>query len=165
MTAAETLQRAAKMMRERAEAATPGPWERPLDTRHKDFIGAALPEDEEPHTWQGGIIPESLGQHKGYQYRYAGQRERVCVVQCPTDSLGDHARKRGGRDLEYIASMHPGVALAVADWLDDEAERAAGMAGYEDSDAYPLMLDGFRHPLAVARAYLGDGPRVKLTAS
>ena len=46
--------------------------------------------------------------------------------------------------------------LAVADWLETEAENAAGMDGYEDSDAYPLMLAGFRHPLSVARAYLGE---------
>ena len=48
---------------------------------------------------------------------------------------------------EHIASWHPAVALAVADWLDREAaweERGATLAG-----------DRFQ-ALAVARAYLGE---------
>lgn len=45
---------------------------------------------------------------------------------------------------DYIASMHPLVALAVADWLD----AAAGPQG---------SVAGLCHALAVARAYLGDG--------
>jgi hypothetical protein len=52
--------------------------------------------------------------------------------------------------------MSPLVGLALAGWLEAEAERAAGIEDYEDSAAYPLMLDGYRHPLAVARAFLGD---------
>lgn len=69
------------------------------------------------------------------------------------DWQADHA------DAQFVAGMDPVFALAVADWLDTEAERAAGMDGYEDSDAYPLMVAGFRHSLAVARAYLGEAER------
>jgi hypothetical protein len=58
--------------------------------------------------------------------------------------------------IAHIAGMHPNVALAVADWLDAEAEKAAQMDGYEDSAVYPLMLSGYRLPLAVARAFLGE---------
>ena len=151
---AETLSSAAKLMREMARAATPGPWERPLDTRNKDIVGAALPGDEKPRSWEDGIIPGYVT--GGYLGRHAGQRERVSVVHCSTWSDGSHARERNGRDLEYIAAMSPPVALAVADWLDDEAGKAAQMDGYEDSAAYPLMLAGYRLPLAVARAFLGE---------
>lgn len=56
----------------------------------------------------------------------------------------------------YVAAAGPGFLLTVADWLEAEAGRAAEIDGYEDSNAYPLMLAGFRHPLAVARAYLGE---------
>ena len=38
------LRAAATRLRELAEGATPGPWERPLDTRYKNFVMAALPE-------------------------------------------------------------------------------------------------------------------------
>ena len=43
---------------------------------------------------------------------------------------------------------------AVATWLAGEGERAVQIDSYTDSAAYPLMLDGYRHPLAVARAFL-----------
>lgn len=152
MTATETLRAAAKLMRERAQAATPGPWERPLDTRHKDFVMAALPADEEPRTWEGGIIPAQFSTHKGPTGRYAGQRERVGVVSAAIMSIGGFIRKRSGRDLEYIASMHPLVGAALADWLDREAALIDAQA-FPQSD--PAME---KYPLAVARAYLGEVP-------
>lgn len=120
------IRRAAALMRKRAQEATPGPWERPLDTRHKNIVGAALPDDEKPRHYLSGIIPEEFGKHPGYENRYAGQRERVSVVECPTSRLGSFERERNGRDLEYIAAMHPGVALAVAEWLEETARRAEG---------------------------------------
>ena len=43
----------------------------------------------------------------------------------------------------YVASWHPGVALAVAEWLEAEAA---------DAEVFPLR---FPQALAVARAYLG----------
>ncbi len=51
-------------------------------------------------------------------------------------------------DAEHIASWHPAVALAVADWLDSAADRfdqATTLAG-ADAD----------HAVTVARAYLGS---------
>jgi hypothetical protein len=67
----------------------------------------------------------------------------------------DHA------DAEYIASMHPLVALAVADWLDAEAEH------YDDLAASPYGAAGAEFvaggacgdpdpAIVVARAYLGS---------
>jgi hypothetical protein len=49
----------------------------------------------------------------------------------------------------YIASMHPGVALAVAGWLEVYAERFAGWTG-------PHISAELGSALAVARAYLGS---------
>lgn len=52
-------------------------------------------------------------------------------------------------DAEHIASWHPLVALAVADWLDHEAQ----IADEDAADGYEM---GPRYPgLVVARAYLG----------
>jgi hypothetical protein len=140
---ADELRAAAKLMRERAEAATPGPWERPLDTRHKNFVMAALPEGEQG-SYVSGTIPAEFAHHSGITGRYAGQRERVSVVSADIWSPGGFMRKRSGRDLDYIASWHPAVALAVADWLDRFADPVYcyGPAEYDSA-------------LNIARAYLG----------
>jgi hypothetical protein len=50
---------------------------------------------------------------------------------------------------QYIASWHPGVALAVADWLDAEAERA-------EQSVRPQLHSLSPGALAVARAYLKE---------
>ena len=56
-------------------------------------------------------------------------------------------------NAEHIASWHPAVALAVADWLDATA-RELDALGDPDLSAHPQ--DGRRtSALAVARAYLG----------
>jgi hypothetical protein len=51
---------------------------------------------------------------------------------------------------QYIASWHPGVALAVAEYLETEAVSAPDIGG--------VYLRGGRtaYALQVARAYLGD---------
>ena len=81
-------------------------------------------------------------------------------------------------DADYIAMMHPPVALALADWLDSEAavqgsmepmanlisltiEKAGGPAGYvrigTDEDGNPQMqADSSPAALAVADAVLGS---------
>jgi len=48
----------------------------------------------------------------------------------------------------YIALMHPGVGLALADWLDS-------LTGIEVNEHGP-MDDEYRHALATARALLGE---------
>lgn len=147
---AAVLRRAAALLRKRAGTATPGPWERPLDTRSKSIVGAALPDDEEPRTWKDGIIPEEFSKYTGYSNRYSGQRERIVIAQCPTGSDHSHERKRNGRDLDYIASMDPRVGLALADWLDREAALLDALV-FPQSD-----LAMGRYPLAVARAFLKE---------
>ncbi len=51
-------------------------------------------------------------------------------------------------DADHIASWHPAVALAVADWLDHAAESA-------DLNRTPYVDDHYRAALKVATAYLG----------
>lgn len=98
---AETLRRAAALMRERAEGSTAGPW-----------IAA-----EQTHGEWFGIQSQWTALGTAY--------ERV--------------------EAQHIASWHPAVALAVADWLLDASYEASGD-------------DGWTHPeaLAVAQAYLGE---------
>jgi hypothetical protein len=65
-------------------------------------------------------------------------RTRARVATCSWKEHGaDHA------DAEYITSMHPGVALALADWLDRTVT----------DDEYGEVT-GFDEALAVARACL-----------
>lgn len=55
----------------------------------------------------------------------------------------------------YIAMMHPPVALALADWLDDEAGFIDAIKAHADGD--PSVLAP--HALAVADAVLGSEQR------
>jgi hypothetical protein len=149
------LRRASTHLRALAQAASPGPWERPLNTRYKAIVTAPLPEGE-------------TGSYIDGVDRATGERERCCVVLANTWSNGKHYRKRSGRDLEYIAAMHPGVALAVADWLDAEADAHEGVmavsegvcdiavavgAGEHRIEVAASTLD---QALAVARSLLGE---------
>jgi hypothetical protein len=99
---AEVLRRAAALMRERAEAATPGPW----------FTGRSHDDDATPFVRKPGWW----------------------VVASRTDD----------GDARHIASWSPVAALAVADWLDHEAE----MHEWEYDTT---------HALSVAHAYLHGG--------
>ena len=59
--------------------------------------------------------------------------------------------------VQMRATAKTATALAVAKWLDAQAKKAKDIDGYEDSAAYPLMVAGYEHPIAVARAFLGEG--------
>ncbi|MDX3714391.1 hypothetical protein PV733_36800 [Streptomyces europaeiscabiei] len=136
MTVQDTadLATAADKLRKLANNATPGPWQRPLNTRYKHTVTGALPEGERG-AWLDGIDPAT------------GEREQCTVATVPIWSNGKHSRPRGGRDLEYIAAMHPGVGAALADWLGclamlDPTERGGDECGWCSAN----------HPAAVARA-------------
>jgi hypothetical protein len=58
----------------------------------------------------------------------------------------DFALVETGHDAEHIASWHPAVALAVADWLDEV---------HADLSTYNATTTRAKHAFAVARAYLG----------
>jgi hypothetical protein len=113
----EEIRRAGALLRERAQAATPGPWE----PRR-----GAYPSVEAAN---GHLVMET--------------------VVCDEETHGDRAVP----DAEHIASWHPAVALAVADWLFHTATlielNPTGLAGTQSS----IMAD------LVARAYLaGEQP-------
>ena len=90
------LRRAASALRERAGNATPGPWER---STH-------------------------------YGYKIVSQTLTVGHVNPPEPIRPARLRavieSTNAANAEYLALMHPPVALALADWLDDEAARGLG---------------------------------------
>lgn len=103
---ADLLREAASKMRERAEAATPGPW-----VAYGDHL----------------VWPSNKG---------PAANDPVLAM------LGD----AHDDSAEHIASWHPAVALAVADWLDEEADSWTG-----DEDGIP-----YYRAYIVATAYLGS---------
>lgn len=98
--------------------------------------------------------------------REAAALMRERAKDAPTSSYvmrPDHLRfVLGERATAHIASWHPVVALAVADWLDHEVDLAEEKARYCNrlvptsfvADDMPLS----RQALTVARAYLGESP-------
>lgn len=94
-----------------------------------------LAGDAQPGPWTQ--IPE---RHVFDHYRTIVQEEDRMVPIAGTSLEGD---------AEYIATMHPGIGLALADWLD----LAAGTAEFAEQWNLPNTN---RHPLAVARAVLGE---------
>jgi hypothetical protein len=117
MSGAETLRQAARLMRERAEAATDSPW----------VVKRARPD-----------MPAYVA-HEGWW-----------VIASRTEQW----------DAEHIASWHPAVALAVADWLDATAAEHESDSGNERADAFFAAFNTAPDiaALAVARAYLGEQP-------
>lgn len=89
MTPVDELCAAATLLRERANAATPGPW-------REEYSAASGP----------------------------------CVIDAESynclDSVARMTHYRASLDARYVALMHPPVALALADWLEDEAVRGLG---------------------------------------
>jgi hypothetical protein len=74
----------------------------------------------------------------------------IQTTMTPIACAGDEDEPSVIADAEYIAAMHPGVALAVAAWLKNVAHFYRGYQG-------PLKPDGeLAHAQAIARAYLGE---------
>lgn len=93
MNPVETVLAAAELFEKRSREATRGPWRRPLDTRSKNVVLADIPPGEQGR-YRDGRDSE-------------GRREQVTVALCETWMNGRHTRKRGGRDLEWIALNDP----------------------------------------------------------
>ena len=74
---------------------------------------------------------------------YAGTSNWVIAVFGDLADEYDVAKAQNAADAEYIASWHPAVALAVADWLDAAADDCPACIRAEPA-------------LALARAYLGE---------
>ena len=114
---AETLRRAATVLRERAEKATPGPWR---------MVGEFLNDTERAY-----VVPERDDHY-------------VCAGGSP--DLDD--------DSPYIATMHPGVGLALAEWLLIESHHVASHQC--EAHCPPDGCDEVHAALTVARAILGE---------
>ena len=124
MSPAEELRAAAKLMRERAEAATPGPWH-------------AFSHTEDWYVGSRGYGQVTTGIHDE-----PGVADVVLIER-------DHA------DAGHIASWHPAVALAVADWLDAATEQA------RFTEAQGAWISPDSYALKVARAYLSSSTEEK----
>src|SRR5690606_35131009 len=121
---ADRRREAAKVLLERAEAATQGPWEATDSFGHDAGRAYVVPCDPEIPTYvsAGGSPDED-------------------------------------RDAEYIATMHPGVGLALADWLDtvgaDEwAHGPSCLTPCDECDDDPYAPHA-RRALAIADLILG----------
>jgi len=142
---ADTVRRAAALLRKRAAAATPGPWVTRWDGQQCQLQAPGSPEGNPIAEWTYGIAtwePDATVQR----------------AECDTG------------DAEFIATMHPTVALLIADsWqktaavMDETASvRVAVLTGDLGEDR-PTVISGagWRHhdwtaTLAAARAVLGQ---------
>jgi hypothetical protein len=119
---AAELRQAALLMRERAEKAERGPW----------FTAEHHGRDIADEGWSDLRVTA------------AADAPPVAIAYLTGITEPDLANE----NAVHIASWHPGAALAVADWLDAEAERAE-VTGFSLHSLGPGAL-------AVARAYLGE---------
>lgn len=123
MTAAAELRAAAGRLRELAEAATDGPW-RSHDT-HLTFGGhTATVMTERPNL---------------------NDTELLAWVPTMSHEPWDEARN-AWHNAGFIAAMHPGVALALAAWLEPVAQRVERIPSHAEDEPEA------RAALAVARA-------------
>ncbi|MFK0018233.1 ead/Ea22-like family protein [Streptomyces sp. NPDC090798] len=132
MTApADELRTAAQTLRQRAEAATPGPW-RQHDTHLGQYGYAATVLSGEGNDTDLRAWLPSMSQEPWDETRNAWP------------------------DAAYIAAMGPGVGLALADWLDVAAEHCRGHYLCCDNGPCP---ESAKPALAVARQINGGEQR------
>lgn len=139
MSPIEELREAARLMRERAQMATPSPWrESGVDGNR---YAALVADQPHPDRMKGG----------GWQWDegYGG-----CLI---GESLM-------ATDRAYIASWHPAVALAVADWLDAEAtiwdhlDALRIEVSKTKGAVISIPYSSQNEALKLARTYLGTTP-------
>lgn len=116
---AERLREAAKVLRERAQAATPGPW---------------------------GVIDEVDGIRAGQPVVVSATKsgDRYARRVVSVGQTRPHVQP-AIPNVAYIATMHPGVGLALADWLDRVATHTGRYTGVMVDDALrvaDLILGG-----------------------
>jgi len=102
---------------------------------------AALMRANAAAAHEGPWTREGIGGRRDAGYVHGERGQRIVAHYVPD------------RDIEHIASWHPVVALAVADWLDHAAARAESKIEHGGKPE-PVWLHE-RDALAVARAYLG----------
>lgn len=143
-TPAETIRRAATLMRQRAQAATGSPWH-------------ASPVYSKDASATSGV----------YSHAHPAGSAESEVVASGRIKPGYGGIRRGA-NAEHIASWHPAVALAVAAWLDVEL---ADMNGYFEEQDRPTVLSSgqvgwsyfeevpnssWTAAFVLARTYLGE---------
>jgi hypothetical protein len=127
-TPAQTIRRAAALMRERAQAATPSPWR-----NHDGYVP------------DGGYVTTVLAGE-------GNETHPVAWIPSFSNQPADLDRQ-AWPDAIYIAAMQPGVALLIADTWDEIAnvaafeERVSGMTS-------PSSIAN--RALAAARAFVGE---------
>lgn len=126
----DLVREAARLMRERAQAATPGPWS-PDETGTVCAVADLRPGDGPG----GKILPPDGPMEVAECYRNERRGER-------------------GHNAAHIASWHPAVALAIADLLYAVAQREEWYQSGEPSADDPED-DEMALALGIARAYLG----------
>lgn len=92
MSPGEELREAARLMRERAQAATPGPWENPL-------------HNEVTH---------------GYAFEWPSRHIATWIATCDSGDE-DVSEEQEVANAQHIAGMHPLVAAPFADLLEAAA--------------------------------------------
>jgi hypothetical protein len=142
-TPAGQLRAAATLLRERAEAATPGPW------AWNSYNGVfSVPRVREYDPWLDTVGDDHSEERHG-ECRACGKSEGGCdlagefyrrnprVAGVPAQ-YGDTATGQHAADAQLIELMHPGVALALADSLDAIAKHTS--IGWEMGlDARPIL--------------------------
>lgn len=123
----DDLRAAAKLLRDRAEAATPGPWSHVDHGKDGAFNGCG-----QVITWGEGVEGGDIAAPSGDLYPRGGYSPM--------------------EDMAYIATVHPGVGLALADWLESVVVRWVGRAELN----YPARHVFQQHALRVARLILGE---------
>jgi hypothetical protein len=127
---AELLHRAATVLREHAEGATPGPWE------HVDYAGSIHPDA----TFMGCGSVVTMGEDV-----LGGD------IAAPSGDLYPRGGYSPKEDMAFIALMNPEVGVAVAALLEDAADDLAQNDGVVDTSSKELAI-------AVARAILREAP-------
>lgn len=140
---AELLRRAAKVLHEHAEEATPGPWE------HVDFAnptGQPLTSGGERSTFMGCGSVASMS-----------ERTPGVDVAGPNGDLYPRGGYSPFEDMRYIALMHPPVGYALAVWLDAAATVVEANDAYDGFDL-DAVDETYRAAITVARAILREAP-------
>lgn len=128
---AEVLRRAATLMRECAEAATQGPWRAVAGTWQGESFAAVVAPEGDPSDAETWLMATGRGS--------------ICQE----------------ADARHAAFWHPGVALAVAGWLEDRAGDAASAIAAPGGKWDTGWCDdppGIATALHIARIYLGETP-------
>lgn len=105
---AELLRQASTILRERAEDATPGPWDSEHHIGEEILVnaGTARTQWREVRGVRLGTAPSSWKSTDRILERGADD-----AFEEPEDI------QQWAADADYIATMHPGVGLALANWL------------------------------------------------